>query len=170
MTRVVRGIALGLLLMASAAGRADSQPPAADDWREFGASLTATGRRTTLALEQGQTAVTLHLTGTLVVTRSDGLGKGYRAEFLGFDDGSGLATARAVWTDDRGDRIFSRMVGAQLQAGRRTAATITGGTGRYAGITGTYSFTWRYLLPGEQGVVQVRIVELEGRYRLEPQR
>ena len=54
------------------------------------------------------------------------------------------------------------------KAGRRTSATITGGTGRYAGITGTYSFTWQYLLPGEQDVVQVRVVEVEGRYRVEP--
>lgn len=144
--------------------------PSGEAWQSFEASLSASGRRETLAVENGRTALVLRLSGTLVVTRSDGLGKGFRAEFLGFDDGNGTGTARAVWTDDSGDRIFSRMVGAQMQTGRRTMATITGGTGRYAGLTGTYTFAWQYVLPGEQDVVQVRVSSMKGRYRLEPAR
>lgn len=170
MTSQARGFALALavVLVACLARTADSRQSAPGDWHELHASITASGRRTVLVVEGDRAAVTLHLTGRLVVRQSGTLDRGYRAEFLGFDDGTGLGTARAVWTDDDGDRIFSRMVGAQLEAGRRTSATITGGTGRYAGITGTYSFTWQYLLPGEQDVVQVRVVEVEGRYRVEP--
>lgn len=167
MTRPARGIALGLVLVVCLARGVDSRQAGAGDWHDFHASLTASGRQTTLAVEDDRTAVVLHLTGRLVVRQSGTLDRGYRAEFLGFDDGTGLGTARAVWTDDNGDRIFSRMVGTQLEAGRRTSATITSGTGRYAGISGTYAFTWQYLLPGEQGVVQVRVVDVEGRYRVE---
>jgi len=144
--------------------------PTREAWQSFEATLSASGRRETLAVEDGRTAVALRLSGTLVVTRSDGLGKGFRAEFLGFDDGSRTGTARAVWTDDAGDKIFSRMVGAEMQTGRQSAATITGGTGRYAHLTGTYTFTWQYVMPGDQGVVQARVVSMKGRYRREPRR
>lgn len=149
----------------SAHGARPSEP-----WRSFEATASASGRQETLAVEPGRTAVTLRLSGSLFIISSDDLGKGFRADFIGFDDGGGTGTARAVWTDNNGDRIFSRMVGTGAQAGRRSAATITGGTGRYAGITGTYMFTWQYVMPGEQGVIQVRVVAMKGRYRLEPTR
>ena len=152
------------------ASRAQHSTPATgtgSEWRAFEASLSATGRRETLAVEDGRTAVTVRLSGSLVVTRSDGLGKGFRADFLGFDDG-GVGTGRAVWTDDAGDKIFSRMVGGNMQAGRQSSATITGGTGRYATLTGTYTFTWQYVMPDEHGVVHVRVVSMKGRYRAEP--
>lgn len=166
-------MALALALAASLTGSASPrQDPAVqappEAWQTFEASLSASGRREVLAVEDGRTAVTFRLSGSLVVTRSDGLGKGFRAEFIGFDDGAGMGTARAAWTDDNGDRIFSRMVKTDIQAGRRAEATITGGTGRYAGITGSYTFTWQYVLPGEQGVTHVRVVAMKGRYRMEP--
>lgn len=157
-----------LVVGARAQPHQDTGPVA--DSRGFEATMSASGRRETLAVEGGRIATTLRLSGALVVTRSDGLGKGFRAEFLGFDDGSGTGTARSVWTDDAGDKIFSRMVGSDMQAGRQTSATITGGTGRYAGIRGTYSFTWRYVMPDEHGVVHVRVVAMRGRYRVESPR
>ena len=72
---------------------------------------------------------------------------------------------RAVWTDERGDRIFSRLRGEPLQKGKRLVGTITGGTGRYAGLEGEYSLTWQYLLPWEEGAVQGRASGLTGRVR-----
>ena len=44
------------------------------------------------------------------------------------------ASGRAVWTDARGDRVFSALRGEPLPTGRRIIGTITGGTGRYAGV------------------------------------
>ena len=72
---------------------------------------------------------------------------------------------RAVWTDERGDRIFSRLRGEPLQTGKRLVGTITGGTGRYAGLEGEYSLTWQYVLPSEEGGVQGRAIGLTGRVR-----
>lgn len=143
-----------------------TDPESIGEARSFEATVSASGRRETLAVEGGRVASTLRLSGSLVVTGADGLGKGFRAEFLGFDDGSGTGTARAVWTDDAGDKVFSRMVGSNMQAGRQTSATITGGTGRYAGISGTYTFTWQYVMPDEHGAVHVRVVSMKGRYRV----
>jgi hypothetical protein len=70
-----------------------------------------------------------------------------------------------VWTDERGDRIFSRLSGDVLASGRRVGGTITGGTGRYAGIAGDYTFEWQYVIAGEGGAVSGRVVGLRGRYR-----
>ena len=72
---------------------------------------------------------------------------------------------RAVWTDERGDRIYSRLKGEPLATGRRIVGTITGGTGRYAALEGEYSFTWQYVVAAEDGAIQGRAVRLEGRVR-----
>jgi hypothetical protein len=52
-----------------------------------------------------------------------------------------------------------------LQTGKRIVGTITGGTGRYAGLEGEYSFTWQFVIPTEDGLVQGRAVGLAGRVR-----
>jgi hypothetical protein len=45
--------------------------------------------------------------------------------------------------------------------------TITGGTGRYAGLDGEYAFTWQYVVaPADgAGVIQGRAADLSGRVR-----
>jgi hypothetical protein len=54
-----------------------------------------------------------------------------------------------------------------VQTGRRFVGTITGGTGRYAGAGGDYSFTWEYVVAAPEGddagAIQGRAVGLEGR-------
>ena len=147
-----------------------AQAPAADAWQTFDGSFTATGRRDTVPREDGGVASTVRLTGSLVITAGSGLRRGFRVEALGFEDGSGPGMGRAVWTDDRGDRIFSRMVGASIETGRRSAATITGGTGQYAGLSGTYTFTWQYVMPGEEHLIHARTNSLSGRFRKAPAR
>lgn len=175
-------MALACAVVACVPGRTHAQAPTSapsaqadtsvaariPDSHGFDATVSVSGRRETLGVEDGRLATTLRLSGAVVVTGTEGneaLGKGFRADFIGFDDGSGTGTARAVWTDDAGDKIFSRMVGADMRAGRQSSATITGGTGRYAGIAGTYTFTWQYVMADEQGVVHVRAVSMKGRYR-----
>ena len=41
-----------------------------------------------------------------------------------------------------------------------------GGTGRYAGATGTYEFSWRFVIETEDGIVQGQSVGLNGRVRV----
>ena len=163
-------LVLGVAVVASLAGSAQTGAPTGREWQSFSGTFTATGRRETVPQEDGGLAATMRLTGSLTITAGTGLRRGFRVEAVGFEEGHGNGLGRAVWIDDRGDRIYSRIVGATSETGRRSTATITGGTGRYVGLAGYYTFTWQYVLPGEQGVVQARAVSLNGRYRREPPR
>ncbi len=73
---------------------------------------------------------------------------------------------RAVWTDDRGDQVFSDLKGEFVGTGNRVAGTFLGGTGRFAGATGEYEFQWRYLLTAEDGAVGGRTEGFKGRVRV----
>ena len=164
MTTRARGVALGVALVACLVEVAHTaQAP----WQDFEGSWSGSGTRDTLPMEDGRTAAIVRLSGALVLTGCTGLRRGFRMEVIGYDEGSGTGVGRAVWTDDNGDKVFSRTVGSGVEAGRRTMATFTGGTGRYAGVAGSYTVTWQYVLPGEQGVIQARATSLTGRYRLE---
>ena len=87
------------------------QAPAAGVWRTFEGSLSASGQRQTLPTESGRPAVTVQLSGAVAITSGEGLSRGFRGEVIGFDDGAGLTVRRCVWTDERGDRIFSQLKG-----------------------------------------------------------
>jgi hypothetical protein len=73
---------------------------------------------------------------------------------------------RSVWTDERGDQVFSELRGEGTATSNRIAGTIVGGTGRYAGATGNYEFSWRFVLETEGGTVQGQSVGLKGRVRV----
>jgi hypothetical protein len=134
-------------------------------WSPFEGTWSASGRRQTVAVEGGGAAAVVEVSGAVVLTQGEGLSRGFRGEAIGFDDGEGLSLGRCVWTDENGDRLFSRLKGEPLQSGRLLVGTITGGSGRYAGLEGEYSFTWQYVVPTEQGAIHGRAVGLEGRVR-----
>ena len=141
---------------------------AAGEWQTFGGSWSAIGRRQTLPTEGDRAAAIVEVSGTLVLTSSAGRGGlpiAFRAEAIGFSDGDQLNAGRAVWTDTRGDRVFSVLTGERLATGRRVAGTITGGTGRYAGLTGDWALTWQFVVETEDGEVQGRASDLKGRFR-----
>ena len=150
---------------ASSAGQAPEQP--APEWRSFSGTWSASGRREVVAVEGGGTAAIVEVSGAVVLSVGEGLSRGFRGQAIGFDDGQGQSTGRSVWTDENGDRLFSRLKGESLRTGRRFVGTITGGTGRYAGLEGEYSFTWQYVVAGEDGVglIQGRAADLSGRVR-----
>ncbi len=158
------------LLAAAVLGSAPDvagEPPAAPDvWRTFQGSWSGVGTRHTLPTEGDRPAVIIRVTGAIVIASGEGLGRGFQGEAIYFDDGRGLGVGRAVWTDDRGDKIFSELKGEPAQTGRRVAGTLTGGTGRYAGLTGEYSLTWQYVVQSEEGVIQSRSADLKGMFRL----
>jgi hypothetical protein len=144
---------------------AGQEPPPVQAWRSFEGTWSATGRRQVVAVEGGAVAAIVEISGAVVLTKGEGLSRGFRGEAIGFDDGQGLSVGRAVWTDENGDRLFSRLKGEPMQTGKGLVGTITGGTGRYAGLEGEFSFTWQYVVPAEDGVIQGRSVGLKGRVR-----
>jgi len=53
--------------------------------------------------------------------------------------------------------------GDPIRSGGVFVGTITGGTGRYAGLTGEYRFRWKYVIDAEQGHISGRTDDLVGR-------
>jgi hypothetical protein len=169
--RLSRG-ALGSSVLALAVVAACTQPTAqpgaaapAGELRSFEGNWSAGGDRRTLDIGTGRHAAILDLSGSLVLTGERGLGAGFQARAITFWDGTEALVGRAVWTDERGDRIFSELRGAPVATGRRISGTITGGTGRWSGISGEYGFEWKWVIEAE-GRVQGRAVGLRGRARI----
>jgi hypothetical protein len=158
-------LAGGCLALALAGPAAAQATPPGDGWLAFEGSWAISGQRHTVPAEGGATAAVFEGSGAVALAKADGLSHGFRGEAVTFDDGLGVSLGRAVWTDEHGDRLFSRLKGEQLETGKRIVGTITGGTGRYAGLEGEYSFTWQYVLSAEDGAIQGRGVRLQGRVR-----
>lgn len=139
-----------------------------DESPAFEGSWSATGIRQTLPTETDREAVIVHLSGAVVLRSDGGLGRGFHGQVIGFDDGRDVRVGRAVWTDERGDRIYSELTGGPVLTGQRVVGTITGGTGRYAGLAGEYTFTWQYVAHAPDGAIQGRTVGLTGRVQRAP--
>jgi hypothetical protein len=95
-------------------------------------------------------------------------GVGFRSEVIALVDSATGLLGRSVWTDERGDQVFSELKGEGTAARNHITGTILGGTGRYAGATGSYEFSWQWVMEAEDGSIQGRAVELKGRVRPGP--
>jgi hypothetical protein len=157
-------VLVGSTLMLACGGAAP-EAQSTGEWRTFAGTWSAAGRRHTLRTEGDRPAATIQLSGPVVLNTPAGLSGAFRGEALGFDDGRSISAGRAVWTDTRGDEVFSVLTGEALATGRRVIGTITGGTGRYAKAEGEYELTWQFVVDTEEGDVQGRTIDLEGRWR-----
>ena len=145
-------------------------PPApADGWYEFSGSWNSTGRRHKIPFGADRHAALLDLTGSLLLVGPSRPGVGFGAEAIVLADSAKGVVGRTVWTDQNGDRVYSEIRGDGTKPGDRIAGTIVGGTGRYAGATGGYEFTWQFVLEAEDGTVAGRTQGLAGRVRIERQ-
>jgi len=162
---MIRTIVIACILTAGTVTTSRSLAPPPDGWRTFQGSWSAVGRRHTLPTGRGRPAAVVQLSGAVVLTDGTGASFGFQGEAIGFDDAEDLITGRAVWTDGRGDRIFSVLKGEPMQTGRRIVGAISGGTGAYARVTGEYALTWQYVVSGEDDLVQGRTADLNGRFR-----
>jgi hypothetical protein len=164
-SRAIALAALILLMPAIVTGPAARAGQGGAAGAAFEGTWSATGRRQTLPTEDGGTAATVQLSGPVTLTAGEGLNRGFQGEVIGFDDGRSVRAGRWVWTDQRGDRLFGEIAGDGIRTGQRFTGTITGGSGRYAGVTGSFAFTWQYVVIAEDGVVQGRTSDLKGRYQ-----
>jgi len=161
-------MALALLMFTAGCSRSalsTSEAPSGE-WRTFQGTWSASGARQTLNLEPNHRASTFDLTGALLLTGEQGLGVGFQARAIGLTDSLAGMQGQCVWTDERGDKIYSELKGEFVATGNHIAGTILGGTGRYTGVTGEYSFEWRFVVESEDGSVSGRAVDLRGRARL----
>lgn len=166
---MIHGTSLRAILLAAAIGvfaaPVRGGPPAPDEWHPFTATWTLSGQRSFLPTEGERPASVVTLSGPLVITKGQGLGRGLLSQVIGFDDGGAVLAGRAVFTDERGDRIFCTFKAEPIGTGRHGTATITGGTGRFAGLEGDFSFAWQYVVAEESEELSVRAVDVEGRTR-----
>lgn len=161
-----RWAALATLLFAAACSQSPVPAPGTSptgEWRTFEGTWTATGTRHTLTLGTDHRASIFDLTGSLLLIGNRRLGVGFRAQAIGFSDTLTGMQGRCVWTDERGDKIYSQLQGEFVATGKHIVGTFLGGTGRYAGVTGEYSFQWEYVVESEDGSVSGRAIDLKGR-------
>ncbi len=161
--RLVVGLAVVLATLAPS-GAAQAPAPS-DAWLAFEGNWSASGQVHSMAIDSSNTAVVLAVSGPVFLSRTGGMSRGFSGAAIAFDDGEGASVGRAVWTDERGDRLVSRLQGQSFGSGGRFSGTFTGGTGRYSGATGDYTFAWQYVVKTPDGGIQGRTVGLTGRVR-----
>lgn len=160
---------VALALAAAACGPVAEPPkpaPASGEWREFEGSWNAAGSRRTISLGADRRGSIVDLRGTMLLAGPGRPGVGFRAEVIALVDSATGLVGRSVWTDERGDQVFSDLTGEGTAARNHITGTILGGTGRYAGVTGSYEFSWRFVIEAEDGSIQGSAVGLKGRFRL----
>ena len=165
-----RNIALAGLLVVTACGPAPQTSeslPAGGEWLEFQGTWTAAGSRHMMRLGGDRWASIANFDGSLLLAGPSRPATGFRAEAIVLNDSVTGMVGRAVWTDERGDQAYSELQGEGTATGNQIVGTFLGGTGRYSGATGTYEFSWRFVLEGEDGSVQGQSIGLNGRVRLE---
>ena len=155
------------LLLTTACGHSGGPPQIlpAGEWHEFEGTWTAAGTRRTLRLGADDRAAIFELTGTVLLSGAQRPSIGFRAQAIGFSDNRAGMQGRCVWTDERGDVVYSELQGEAVGSGNRIVGTFIGGTGRYHGMTGDYTFQWQYVVDAEDGAVSGRVVDLKGRAR-----
>jgi hypothetical protein len=146
-----------------------SQRPAiaSGDWRQFEGSWNGLGTRHVISLGANRTGSVVDLKGSMLLTGSGRPGVGFQAQVIGLADSATGFQGRSVWTDEHGDQVFSELQGEGTAARNHIAGTILSGTGRYAGVTGSYEFSWHWVIEGEEGAVHGRAVDLQGRVRFD---
>ena len=161
---------VGALALALAACKPAAEAPmptaAPREWREFEGSWNAAGSRRMIPLGVERKGSIVDLRGTMLLAGKGRPGVGFRSEVIALVDSETGLLGRSVWTDERGEQVFSELKGEGTKAQNRIAGTILGGTGRYAGATGTYEFSWQFVIEAEDGSIQGRGVGLKGRFRL----
>jgi hypothetical protein len=166
------GIGLVSLVLMAGCGRAPQASKSvwsSGDWLDFQGTWTAVGTRNTMRLRGDRWASISIFNGSLVLEGPSRPGVGFRSEAIVFNDTATGMIGRAVWTDENGDQAYSELLGEGTAKNNKITGTFVGGTGRYSGATGTYEFSWRFVLENEEGLIQGQSMGLNGRVRLDSQ-
>ena len=138
------------------------------EWLEFEGSWNAAGSRQTISLGAQRRGSILDLRGTMLLAGPKRPGVGFRSEVIALVDSDTGLQGRSVWTDERGDEVFSELQGEGTAARNHIRGKFLGGTGRYAGATGSYDFSWQWVMEAEDGAIQGRAIDLKVRVRAGP--
>jgi hypothetical protein len=122
-----------------------------------------------MQLDGDRRASVLILRGSLVLSGRARPGVGFESEAIVFNDSATGMVGRAVWTDEKGEHLYSELQGSGTASNNKITGNFVGGTGRYTGVTGTYDFSWRFVLADEEGNVQGQSMGLKGQARVNGQ-
>ena len=139
---------------------------ATDDQRSFTGSWTTIGSQQFLDLGPGHQASIFELNGSLLLGGEQRINRGFQAHVIGFSDTTTGLQGRSLWTDENGDKVFSELSGEGLGPGQLIEGKLTGGTGRYAGVSGEYSFKWKRIGSVAGSELTGRVVDMKGWARL----
>lgn len=142
--------------------------PGDSEWHEFSGTWTAAGKRQDIGLGGDRRASVADYSGSLMLSGTSRPALGFRAEAVVLNDSTTGLTGRAVWTDEMDDHVYSELRSEITPTGNRIIGTFVGGSGRYSGATGTYEFSWRFLLESEDGIVQGQSTGFSGKVRFLP--
>src|SRR5687767_2570115 len=123
---------LGLAFGVAACGPAAQSPrpaAAAGESLEFEGSWNGVGSRRTISLGEGRVGSIIDLKGSMLLAGANRPGVGFHAEVIGLVDSATGFQGRSVWTDERGDQVFSTLEGQGTAAKNRITGTIFSGTG-----------------------------------------
>jgi hypothetical protein len=143
-----------------------SKSAVATESMKFAGSWNANGTRRSIALGNIRRSSIIELKGTMLLTGEAKPGAGFRAELIALADSETGLMGRSVWTDERGDQLFSEVKGEGDAANNHIEGTFLGGTGRYAGVTGGYEYSWQFVIETEDGKIQGRAVNLKGHVQI----
>lgn len=169
MDLLIRALLIALAVVAASCAPTTEAPRAtatSGGELEFTGSWNGVGRRHTIPLGPGRLGAIVDLTGTMLLAGDGRPGVGFHSEVIGLTDSATGFHGRSVWTDEHGDQVYSELTGEGTAAKNRIVGTILSGTGRYAGLTGSYEFSWQWVMEGEEGAVQGRAADLRGRVRV----
>ena len=125
---------LVLAFAATACGPATESPKphgTSGEWLEFAGSWNAAGSRRTISLGAERRASILDLSGTMLLAGAKRPGVGFRSEVIALVDSDTGLVGRGVWTDERGDQVFSELRGEGTAEHNHITGKFLGGTGRY---------------------------------------
>jgi hypothetical protein len=169
--RALRRPALVTLALVATGCGPSSEPsksvaPAAGESGEFSGSWNAAGSRKIIPLGGDRRAATINLRGSMLLAGPGRPGVGFRADVIALVDTETGLIGRSVWTDEKGDQVFSELKGEGIAAKDHLTGTILGGTGRYARVTGSYEFSWQSVIEAEDGSIQGNATGLKGRFQV----
>jgi len=160
-----------LIMFFCAACERETTPPLhavpAGQEGHFTGTWTATGDRVIMQLGPSHVSAIFRYSGSLLLSGEQRVNAGFKGDIIGFADSRSGIQGRCTWTDERGDKVFSELHGETIGPGQPIEGRFIGGTGRYAGMTGEYTFKWQRLTETPDGKVSGRVVDLKGWTRLD---